>query len=89
MAGEPEPALEARLGGKLHRLGRAGDILVYQGPEVSARFDAATGRFLDAKPLTPLEAGRRFDLSLVGTLLTLLPAAAVLPPVAALPALTP
>ena len=71
--------LEARIGGREHRLTVGQDRFRYQGPLVSLDLDPATLEVLSWEGLTALPEGATVDLSPLALLAGLHPAAAVLP----------
>jgi putative selenate reductase len=71
--------LEARLGGRRHRLARSTAGLEYRTPEFRARVEPETLRLLDWEALAPLDEGSSFDLQPLGVMAALLHAESVLP----------
>ena len=73
-------SLEARLGGRTHRLDVLGDQVLYTSEEVTAHLQVGTWTLLDWKARTELPEGTRVDLAPCATLLALLSAESALPP---------
>ncbi len=71
--------VRARSGGQEHTL-NAGPLLAeYRNAKLVVRWNRAGWEFVEAEPIAPLAADDTFDLSLCGTMIALLQAAAVIP----------
>lgn len=71
--------LDARLGGKTHRLERGSKTLVYRNERVLVHLRPDGREVLEARPLVPLSDGEHIDLLPCAQLVALLEAAPVLP----------
>ena len=71
--------LDARVGGKAHRLERRGAVAEYRSEQVTARFSAEPWALLDCQPAGVLAEGESVDLSTCAALITLLQAEPALP----------
>ena len=72
-------AIEAKLGGRTHRLERRADVAEYQSERVVARFDPGSWALLGAEPVGTLTEGEALDLSPCAMLIALLAARPALP----------
>ncbi|MFL5300813.1 MAG: putative selenate reductase subunit YgfK [Anaeromyxobacteraceae bacterium] len=71
--------IDARLGGRTHRLERGGGAAEYRSDRLVARFDPGSWSLLGVEPAGPLTEGESIDLSACATLIALLAAAPALP----------
>jgi putative selenate reductase len=71
--------IEARLGGRTHRLSRRAGVAEYRSEQVVARFAAGTWTLLGCEPARRLVEGETIDLAPCATLIALLAAEPALP----------
>lgn len=72
-------AVEAKLGGRVHRLERHDGTATYRSDKLVARLDPSGWSLLGCEPAGPLAEGETLDLSPCATLIALLDAESVLP----------